>query len=393
MQGSSEGLARIFLGSCMKTQQRIWSKASGWKVQEVSAVEPNLVLLFASRSVFEGGSALSELNAAYPNCSAVAGCSTGGEILGPDIYNDSLVATAIEFEHSTVSTAVEYAADTKSSFECGRRIALRLDGLNLRAMLVFSDGLLVNGSELTGGVNSVLQGRVPVIGGLAGDGERFEVTKVGLNGEYGVGMVVAVGLYGNKLQICHGSEGGWDSFGPKRTVTRSSGNVLAELDGEPALDLYKRYLGEWSSSLPSSALFFPLSLGLSDLMGGEVVRTILSVDTESKTLTFAGDIPQGSTVQLMRANPDRLVSAAGVAAQSAAALGDAQLGILVSCIGRRLVLGNRTVEETELVADVLGPSCAVMGFYSYGEICPLMVGGSTELHNQTMTITTISEAG
>jgi hypothetical protein len=377
----------------MKTQQRIWSKKSGWKVQGGSAVEPNLVLLFVSRSVFEGGSALSELSAAYPSCSVVVGCSTGGEILGPDILNDSLVATAIEFEHSTVSTAVEYVADTKSSFECGRKIARCLDGINLRAMLVFSDGLLVNGSELTSGINSVCQGKVPVIGGLAGDGERFEVTKVGLNGEYGSGMVVGVGLYGDKLQICHGSEGGWDSFGPKRTVTSSSGNVLAELDGEPALDLYKRYLGEWSSNLPSSALFFPLSLGLSDLMGDEVVRTILSVDIEARTLTFAGDIPQGSTVRLMRANPDRLVSAAGVAAQSAVALGDAQLGILVSCIGRRLVLGNRTAEETELVADVLGPSCAVMGFYSYGEICPLTVGGPTELHNQTMTITTISEVG
>ena len=189
------------------------------------------------------------------------------------------------------------------------------------------------------------------------------------------------------------SKGGWDRFGPERTVTRSEGNVLFELDGKPALDLYKTYLGERASGLPATALLFPLALRARAGEEKSLVRTILAVDESARSLTFAGDVPQGSLAQLMRANFDRLVDGAEGAAlmtRGRCGKGRSTLAVAISCVGRRLVLGERTEEELEAVGDVLPEGARVLGFYSYGEISPFATG-RCDLHNQTMTLTTLQE--
>ena len=208
------------------------------------------------------------------------------------------------------------------------------------------------------------------------------------------GSIVALGLYGDRLRVGYGSLGGWDSFGPERLITRSRGNVLYELDGTSALQLYKTYLGEHAQGLPATALLFPLSLRTQENTE-PVVRTILSVDEDEQSMTFAGDLPQGGYARLMKANFDRLIDGAtGAARTSAAAIGSASpadLAILISCVGRKLVLKQRIEEEVESVREVLGEHPALAGFYSYGEISPFTPGARCELHNQTMTITTFSE--
>jgi hypothetical protein len=373
----------------MKTRQLVWLPKTGWQTRAGAVENPQLVLFFAAPSAFKS-EALQGLSHLFPSAT-VAGCSTGGEIIGPDVFDNAVVATAIEFEHSSIKTAATNVSKFTDSTTAGKNLAQQLSAPDLRMIIVLSDGLKVKGTELASAINSVCTQQVAVVGGLAGDGANFSVTLCGVNGEYAPGMLVGIGIYGDHLAIGHGSQGGWDSFGPKRKVTRSEQNVLYELDGEPALDLYKRYLGEESKNLPSSALLFPLSLELPTGQKGEVVRTILGVDEQQKSMTFAGDIPQGGVVRLMRANLDRLVLAAGTAAQNADGNTNPQLAILVSCIGRKLILGQRAVEEAEAVSDALGSTCATMGFYSYGELCPLEKGGLAELHNQTMTVSTISE--
>jgi hypothetical protein len=241
---------------------------------------------------------------------------------------------------------------------------------------------------------SVVDPRVLITGGLAGDGARFGSTRVGTGAANRPGAIAAVAFYGNRLDIFHGSAGGWDAFGPRRAITRAEGNVLYELDGEPALELYKRYLGEEANNLPGSALLFPLRVHPPGQEKAALVRTILSVNEKDQSMTFAGDVPQGHVGQLMKGNFDRLVDGAAMAATQAApgpaAEGDS-LAILVSCIGRKLLLGQRIGEEVETAADILGPSAAITGFYSYGEISPHSATGMCELHNQTMTITVLSE--
>ncbi|MGH7149344.1 MAG: FIST signal transduction protein, partial [Planctomycetota bacterium] len=266
---------------------------------------------------------------------------------------------------------------------------------DLRGVFLLSDGLRVNGSELVRGANSVLPEPVPVTGGLAGDRVRFRRTWVLEGGEPQDGSLCGVGFYGERIEIGHGSKGGWDRFGPERLVTRSEGNVLFELDGRPALELYKAYLGERASGLPATALLFPLALRENATQGKSLVRTILAVDEGARSLTFAGDVPQGSLAQLMHANFDRLVDGAEGAASMTrrrCESGRPTLAIAISCVGRRLVLGERTEEELEAVGEALPPDARVVGFYSYGEISPF-ASGRSDLHNQTMTLTTFQERG
>jgi len=302
------------------------------------------------------------------------------------------VATVIRFEHSTFDCIDVELAAGDSGAAAARRIAQALVRPGLRHVFVLCDGLMVNGSTFAHALHDALPPGVNATGGLAADSDRFAETLVCLNGTGRPGSALGIGLYGERLQLGFGSMGGWSSFGPSRTITRSRGNVLHELDGQAALSLYKDYLGVHSSGLPSSALLFPLLL--EDAAGGGLVRTVLAVDEAAGSLTFAGDMPEGARARLMKANIDRLVDGACDSAQASARRmngSQAELAILVSCVGRKLVLRQRTEEEIEAVRDIL-PQAALAGFYSYGELCPQGHAGNCELHNQTMTVTTLAEA-
>ncbi|MBW3655984.1 MAG: FIST C-terminal domain-containing protein [Gemmatimonadetes bacterium] len=279
------------------------------------------------------------------------------------------------------------------SRHAGRALAGSLDPEGLRHVLVLSDGLRVNGSDLVQGLSERLPPDVAATGGLSADGSRFERTLVGVDGEVAEGMVAAVGFYGAALRVGYGSLVGWDPFGPERVITRSRGNVLYELDGCSALQLYRRYLGEHAAELPASGLLFPLSLRTAPGEAG-VVRTILAVDEAEQSVTFAGDVPEGAMARLMKANFERLIDGATGAARTSGQgirSGSAQLALLISCVGRKLILKQRTEEEVESVRDVLGRRAVLAGFYSYGEISPFSASTRCELHNQTMTVTTFAE--
>jgi hypothetical protein len=324
---------------------------------------------------------------------AILGCSTSGEIVGDAVVEDSVIATAVEFENTRLRTASATMTEGKSSYEVGEELARQLNAPSLRHVFVLSDGLNVNGSDLSRGLASGVSEGVSITGGLSGDGTNFAETWVITDDAAGPKRLAAVGLYGDHLQIGYASMGGWKPFGPLRTITRAEGNVLYELDGRSALDLYKTYLGDHAKQLPGSALLFPIVVTEPD--GGQgVVRTVLSVDEQSGSMTFAGDIAQGGTAQLMKTSVDDLVDGATAAAEaSLSGLGDAQpdLALLVSCVGRKLVMKQRIEEEVEAIRDVFGADTKIAGFYSYGELCPFEQGGECRLHNQTMTITAFAE--
>ncbi|TAN69519.1 MAG: hypothetical protein EPN20_06065 [Magnetospirillum sp.] len=382
----------------MWIEQRTWTAADGWSVTK--AVEPRpdgqpsgaaLVLYFAAPGTMPAEDLLAELRRHHGDA-AIVGCTTGGEISANEVLDDSIVTAAVGFDRASVRVAARDLADTSESRRIGQELAHALTGDGLRAIFLLSDGTRVNGDSLVAGCLETVPSEVIVTGGLAGDGPRFQSTAVGCNDAMRPGRVAAIGFYGDSLSIGHGSFGGWDEFGPPRTITRAEGNVLFELDGEPALDLYKRYLGEEAQGLPGSALLFPLSIRPSaGAEGSEVVRTIVGIDEAAKSMTFAGDVPAGYLARLMRGNFDNLVDGAGKAAEAASGIRPDCLAILVSCIGRKLLMGQRIAEEVEIVADVLGGTAGLIGFYSYGEISPHGFTGKCELHNQTMTITTISE--
>ena len=306
--------------------------------------------------------------------------------------DDSLVVTAVRFEHTKLNLVREVVDEGVSSLAAGERLAQALPKQQLVHVLVLSDGLMVNGSELARGLRENLPAGVAVTGGLAGDGADFQQTLVYANQSACEGVIAAVGFYGDNLKVGYGSLGGWDTFGAERLITRSKGNILYELDGRPALELYRTYLGERNTD-PADALMFPLALRTGD-EGYGLVRTVLAVGEDEQSMTFAGDMPEGVYARLMKANFDRLIVGAEGAARASDEMLDSvkpELALLISCVGRKLVLKQRIEEEVEGVQEVLGKDTVLTGFYSYGEICPHSAATKCELHNQTMTITTFSE--
>ena len=351
-----------------------------------------LVLAFGSRAAMLEEAMAADLSDAF-NQADIVGCTTSGEIFGDEVYDDTLVLTAIDFSNTQVRVVSENCNKHCDSSAVAKALAQQLPSENLRAVLVISDGQLVNGSELVAGLKQQLPASVLFSGGLAGDDDRFAETVVWHNQKIESGLVVLCGFYGDDLIIGHGSLGGWTTFGPDREITRADKNVLYELDGQPALDLYKRYLGDVAAQLPGAALRFPLNLTLPNEQES-VVRTILSINEDEKSMVFAGNMPKGAKVQLMKASFDALIDGANAAAEFACTgLREQrpQLALLISCVGRRLVLGQRVFEELESVHDVIGDNCVMCGFYSYGEISPVVSSTECKLHNQTMTITAFSE--
>lgn len=375
----------------MELLRETWSADTGWVAEGEALAEAHLVLYFVGPDVAKAADAYGRFHARYPGAEIV-GCSTGGEIAGDEVLDDSAVAVVIRFDKTTIRTNGVLLTAAEQSQKAGGDLARGLLGKDLRAVYVLADGILTNGSALIAGMREVLGPDVVLTGGLAGDGARFRQTLVGCNGPLASGVVVGIGLYGDAIRVGFGSYGGWERFGPERMITRSRANVLYELDGEPALDLYKRYLGEEAANLPGSALLFPLTVRPQHDEKSAVVRTIVGVDDTEKTMTFAGDVPQGYVAQLMRGHFDGLVEGASHAGEAARQDGGPVLALLVSCIGRKLLMGQRIVDEVEAAADALGAQAVTAGFYSYGEIAPHGFTGRCELHNQTMTVTTLSEA-
>jgi hypothetical protein len=375
----------------MRVETLTWTKGKAWDKAPALA-DAALVIYFAGKEALTSAPLYQELRAFYPKAHLL-GCSTGGEIAGPDVLDDSAAVAAIQLHQTPLRTAHIQIENAQDSFTAGKNLATQLEKPDLRYVFLLSDGINVNGSDLIRGMYAVLDKSVIITGGLAGDGANFKTTLVGLDMPPAEKQIVAIGFYGSALQIGYGSVGGWKPFGPERKITKSIGNILYELDGKPALDLYKTYLGEASAQLPGSGLLFPLSIRPNRESADEIVRTILAVDEKENAIVFAGDVPTGHMAQLMHGDFNNLVEgaiqAAGLAAGETAA--QDSLAILVSCIGRKLLMGQSISDETEAVADVFEHKIPTIGFYSYGEICHQKFNGECGLHNQTMTVTILHE--
>ena len=368
---------------CSFTPGNAWSEPKGL----LNPKDASLVFAFGQRAPLSHPESFAALRTRFPTARIVL-VSTAGSFSDTVIEDASIVCTAVSFDHIKTVFAMERLVSSEGLVDTCNKLAASLSVPGLRHVLIFSDGSIVNGTTLSEAFNESLPSGVTMSGGLAGDGFDFVQTLVGLDQPAAPGVIVAIGLCGSSLRIGFGSVGGWTPFGPERSVTSSDKNTLLQLDGKPALELYKMYLGHEADSLPASALRFPLYVTAPG-QKKPVVRTILSVDEDKGSMTFAGDIPVNSTAQLMRSSYEDLIAGAEHAA--VAARQEAELVLCVSCVGRRIVLGQRVEEELEGVRATFGNNPVLTGFYSYGELAPSGHDIKCQLHNQTMTITSISE--
>ncbi len=379
----------------MKIEQRVWTEEKGWNSPSSSLFteKSQLVILFCGSNIVKNDKVLNEVKESYPN-STIVGCTSAGEILETQVYDDSLVVTAVVFENTPISSHLEKIESPENSYQTGKDLIQKIPSENLKHVIIFSEGIHLNGSELVRGIRENIPANVGLSGGLAGDGISFKETFVFYNGEPIKNGVVAVAFYGDRIQIGHGSMGGFSPFGPERLVTKSKGNILYELDDQPAVELYKKYLGEEKSKdLATNQFFFPLSYRNKD-MEESVVRTILTIDEENNCMVFAGDLKEGGYARLMKTNPFKLVEGSDKAAQFCVDSLDSDtpdLAILISCVGRKIILKQRVEEEVEAVRFHFKNGISMTGFYSYGEIAQFNFIKSCQLHNQTMTITVFKE--
>lgn len=375
--------------SLYQLSENAWTKSPASPVGD--DINAQLVLCFGSKIQLKEKNIFTSLKERFP-VAHISICSTSGEIYQDRVLENSLIAVAMQFDSTTIKTASVNISEHNDSFEMAMRLGDKLPNSGLSYVMIFSDGSLVNGSELVKGLNTAFGKDVLITGGLAGDDANFKSTLVGLNAMPKEGEVVAIGFYGGNLLVTHGSQGGWEEFGLEKEVTRSVGNVLYEINGKSALDLYKKYLGSEAENLPGAALLFPLAITVPG-NATPVVRTILSIDEENKSMTFAGDVPEGSKLKFMKSNFDKLTEAASIAARQTliSKHGAPGFALLVSCVGRKLILGPRLEEEVETVSSTFESQTPMAGFYSYGEISPFNDGGYCQLHNQTMTITSFYE--
>ncbi len=365
-------------------------------LEKALALEPSVLFLFAAPSLLRDEETLTLLRSRGRGLNLV-GCSTAGEIANEGVGEKGFSLLAIHFEETRVRLASCRLANGKDSRLVGEDVGRDLKTPELRAVFVFGPGTNVNGSELASGLSASLGKNVVIAGGLAADELDFKNTHTLCGEEIYEDRVVAVGFYGSRISVSCGSEGGWRPFGPARRVTKASGNILQELDGKPALQLYKQYLGEKAKQLPASGLSYPFAILRGDRTMSGLIRSALDIDRENEALVMAGDVPQGCQVCLMHADTDALIQGAAQAAAEALRThkGPEEGGcaLLVNCIGRRMVLGLDAEEEVEAVKDSFLPDIPMAGYYSYGEISSENKTGLAELYNQTMTIAYITERG
>ncbi|MDF1875653.1 FIST C-terminal domain-containing protein [Sulfurimonas sp. SAG-AH-194-I05] len=352
--------------------------------------EVHLVMAFGDTDIFSNKEHYAYLKSLYPHAEIV-GCSSSGNVLGAQISKKSIVATAICFKNATVKVNTVDFINEDDLEHVSKNLVAGFSNENLKSIFIISDGLHMNGSILAKGVNLEKE-NILITGGLAGDDARFEKTFVMANDIPKEKRVVAIAFYGDNLSVSSGCYAGWEEFGIERIITKSTANVVYEIDNEPALSLYKKYLGAEAENLPATGLRFPLNIRENESDKG-VARTLLAVDEEMQSLTFAGDVPEGSLARLMKTDIDGLIDGSGKAAEKIEkSNGNSALGLIVSCVGRKLVMNDLVDEELEIIEDVVGSNVHLTGFYSYGELAPFSDEVlNCKLHNQTMTLTVIYE--
>jgi hypothetical protein len=320
------------------------------------------------------------------------GCTTDGEISSAGFSTASAVLAGISADKMEFHVA-SVPNIGRNGDSAGKQLARALPA-DSRHVQVLSDGLTGNGSAIARGMTSVLGTSVPISGGAAGDNRQFKQTLQFIGNKIVSDSAVAIAMSGD-LYGGTGVKSGWTPVEMPRKVTKAMGNVVYEFDGEPALSVYRRYFGPLADKLPAVGVQFPFGIVDDSLRLGEdpVLRAPMALNEQEGSVTFAGEVPEGVTMLLTSGGfADSLLDASADAARQAVsnlAGGEPAMVFVYSCMARKILLGIRTGEETERIAEVVGAKVAMTGFYTYGEYCPARRDTECQLHNETATVTVI----
>jgi len=319
----------------------------------------------------------------------LAGCTTDGEVAGPEGFlEDSVVITLfgsddIDFTvgighgatadpRAATATAV---ADAKSKTEKASAFCVALP-----------EGIGPDISEIVGGLRAALGEDFPIVGGASGDQLRFRGTRQFCNTDVTSDSVVVLIMSGPLVYSC-GMSTGYTALGNRHKVTKAAGSTIHEIDGKPAIQLYKDYI-------QGQSVHFPLAVH-SPEREGFLLSSPQAFDEESGAITFVNPIGMDEEVQLATASRDEIVAAARTAVESAFegfTNDKPDAALFFSCAGRRAALGTRTKEEYESFEAIIGDAFPTAGFYTYGEIGPAGHQGKALQHTNAFLAVLLGSA-
>lgn len=321
----------------------------------------------------------------------VVGCTSAGEISCEGYGYNSAVLGGFVSDQVDVHVAFvdEIARDSERA---GEILAASLPG-GVHFVQLFSDALKGNGCALLRGMTRVLGDATVIGGGAAADNMRFCHTLQFFGPSIHTGAAVAMGFSG-RFRLGMGVRSGWSPIGIAKRVTRAAGNVVYELNHQPALEVYRRFLGKHVDKLPAVGAEYALGLvdnygtmGLDDYC---LMRASLAVNHQDGSILYGGEVPQGAMVRFTCCDSNSLLEAAGGAGRAAVAELSGSTPVMAffySCLARKVMLGRRTPEETEMVRQILGRSIPILGFYTFGEYGRIAIGKPSVLHNETAAVT------
>jgi len=349
-------------------------------VSTLGGLNPQAGILFAAID-FEHSLILHHINQEFPEIELIGGTTDGelSSIMG--FQQDSL--TLMLFCSSTleIRAGVGRAVSKDPVVATQQAVAQASSTLSLipKLCLTTPESLTTSATLILDGLKLAL-GEVPIFGGLTGDQSRLQQTYQFFKTEV-LSDAVPVLLLAGDLHLSCGVASGWQPVGQPGTVTSSQHNVVAEIDGKPALDFYYRYLG----GLPPSTEY-PLAV-FTDHSTNFYLRAPHEVhDLAQGIIKFAGDVPEGAIVQITEASRAEILAAAKTSMQQALSTypgTQPSAALFFSCVGRRQLLGMQIQEEYQLVNSCLPTPLPSCGFYTYGEISPFELMGDTQYHNET----------
>lgn len=359
---------------------------------------PNLLFVFGS--VRFDQEALLDGVVSIVGDTPLVGCSTAGEILthGPSRRSVAVMAVASDKLQTSTGIGLSLSQNPRQAGQDAARQAVSAKLTSPHGLIMFPDGLTGNAADVIRGVQDVLGLSFPIAGGSAADDFAYKQTYQYYQGRAYSDAVVGVLLAGS-IAVGIGARHGWQPLGKPRRVTRAMANIVQELEGHSAVNLYETYFGQAaqsfkSGSLPALSVLYPLGL---PIPGEEeyLLRNVLKVDPTG-SLIYAGEIPEGSEVRLMMGSKERALEAAKKAAELALMSISPRMpsfALVFSSCSRSRLFGQRAAEEVHAIRQVLGPNVPLAGFYDYGEQAPLSATGFRGLsyfHNETLVVCAVA---
>ncbi|MDX1547573.1 MAG: FIST N-terminal domain-containing protein [Rhodothermales bacterium] len=359
--------------------------------ETLSEKTPQAGLLFAGID-HDHQALLDGVEARYPGLQLIGG-TTHGELSSEGFAEDSVALMLFHSERVAFRAGVGEGVRADPEGAARRAVATAKEGLTqpVRLGLTVPEGLGLDMKVVTDTLHAAIGPDASVCGGLAGDQIRFEQTYQFCNGRV-YSDAVPVLLFTGPLRVATGVASGWVPMGEAHRLTKTEGQTIIEIDGEPAREVWDRYFGSFAIR-GSRNQFAIYPDGAEGNTSREFYLCAPSHFQEDGSLVMLNPVIQDARLRFTDATREQVLEGAGTSAAAARAgyEGTPDAALVFSCAGRHAWLGTQIGRELGLLQEHIGTAVPAVGFYTYGEICPLPGAPTPYTHGTTFVTVLIGE--